>query len=176
MEPVWRFRISKVRKKVISWQTQGRYGPNIGPQYENRAIFVLPVDPAMETLFSWGRNVMEGKWMRVGLKSRWNHDTGKREWSEPDDHLGNCGNCGHLFYSTDKAAIYCCQKCYEAAYRTRHPKPKVSHKKARCGSCGHWFQPQRSTAKFCSARCRVAGNRAKSAKKKSVKKRRVRAK
>ena len=45
-----------------------------------------------------------------------------------------------------------------------------------CKHCGDKFTPKRSTAKYCSAKCRVAGNRAKTAKKKSAKKRRVRAK
>ena len=118
-----------------------------------------------------------GPWQKVYTGPR--YELGDKDSKRiKADFLGKCEHCGCqcLVSSFSGPSPYCSKSCSRAAHRALRPKPKVDHKNIRCGHCGHWFMPTRSTAKFCSAKCRVAANRTKAAKKKTTKKRRVRAK
>jgi hypothetical protein len=112
-----------------------------------------------------------GKWEEVILGKRFSFETEEFVQLKPADKIGACKQCGAKYLSE---APFCSGACYQADYRDRHPKAKTGP--IHCDHCGEDFQPVRSTARFCSVNCRVAANRAKSAKTKSTKKKRVRAK
>jgi phage FluMu protein Com len=170
MESQWRFKVRKVRRKVIVTDFIGYYGQKTG---EDHSFVVMPVDPNVAACRRRKDGDLEDGWCLVPLMKQVEGE--KIFHLTVDDQVVKCKHCGHLFYRTGDEVLYCGEACYRAGYRARHPRPKVKHKKIRCAHCGHWFMPARSTAKFCSAKCRVAANRAKAVKSKSVKKRRVRA-
>jgi hypothetical protein len=176
----FKFKIQRYRKRIYTKVVKrepykNRHGRTISPpDTKHRCFDVLPVDPEVVEIYRYAIDTdMKDGWLRIRLDNR----------DGPEERIHTCDVCRDKFYfwrtryrHWQPSINYCSQKCYMRRYREHSPTPKVEHTEIPCSHCGNKFLPARSTAKFCSARCRVAANRAKSAKKKSVKKRRVRAK